>query len=250
MIDLANELGVQSFCFRGFPTNEEVAQKVKECGLSAIEICQKHIDFTDESGFEAALAVYRDAGVKIVSIGVQGFSNDEAKETEFFEFAKMAGAKFIAATFALGTTPESFRTAEKLGDKYDICLALHNHGGKDWLGSGNMIRRTMKNTSERIGLCLDTAWAIDSREDPVKLARDCGKKLYGIHFKDFIYERTREPKDVVIGTGNLDLPGLMQALKDVDFNGYAVLEYEGDVSNPVPALRDCVTAVHREAANV
>lgn len=250
MIDLSAQLGVQSYCFRGFPTNEEAIQKVKECGLSSIEICQKHVDFKDESVFEQAVALYKDAGVEILSIGVQRFSNNEAAEEKFFRFAQMAGAKFISADFAIDSTPDSYRTAEKLAEKYDIRLAIHNHGGRHWLGPFQMLKHVLSNTSERIGVCLDTAWAIDSREDPVRMAQELGGRLYGVHYKDFLYEPNREPRDVVIGTGILDLPGLLKALKEVDFNGYAVLEYEGDVNNPVPVLQECVAAVRREAANV
>jgi hypothetical protein len=46
-----------------------------------------------------------------------------------------------------------------------------------------------------------------------------------------------------VGTGNLDLPQLLKNLEAVNFGGYAVLEYEGDVENPVPALKECVAAV-------
>ena len=48
----------------------------------------------------------------------------------------------------------------------------------------------------------------------------------------------------MIGTGILDLPGLVAALTDTGFQGPAILEYEGDVDNPVPVLRECVDAIH------
>jgi sugar phosphate isomerase/epimerase len=106
-----------------------------------------------------------------------------------------------------------------------------------------MLRHVFKTTSPRIGLCLDTAWALDSGEDPVKMTREFGGRLYGLHVKDFVFDRAGKPEDVIVGTGNLDLSGLVEACREVDFNGYAVLEYEGDVENPVPAVRKCVEAV-------
>ena len=60
-----------------------------------------------------------------------------------------------------------------------------------------------------------------------------------------LFDKAREPEDVVVGTGNLDLPKLLNTMKAGDFNGYVVLEYEGDVDNPVPAMTGCVEAVHK-----
>jgi sugar phosphate isomerase/epimerase len=53
---------------------------------------------------------------------------------------------------------------------------------------------------------------------------------------------------VVVGTGNLDLPGLFKALGKGGFKGQLILEYEGDAKNPVPALKECVAAVRKAMA--
>ena len=81
------------------------------------------------------------------------------------------------------------------------------------------------------------------RMDPVAMARRFGNRLYGVHIKDLIFGHARVPEDVVAGTGNLDLRGLLETMQSVDFDGYVVLEYEGNVENPVPALTECVQAV-------
>jgi len=243
MIDLKKQLGAQSYCFRGFKKNEEVIEQIKKCGLSAIELCGVHADFTDESGFDDVISLYKAEGVDIVSIGVQGMKGEESVEEKYFDFAARAGAKFMSVDFAIDSTPASFRIAEKLADKYDIRLAIHNHGGPHWLGCSATLGHVFSQTSERIGLCLDTAWALDSREDPIAMVERFADRLYGLHFKDFVFDRARKPEDVVLGTGNVDLKKLGEKLREVDFSGYAVLEYEGDVDNPTPALIECVKAV-------
>jgi sugar phosphate isomerase/epimerase len=48
---------------------------------------------------------------------------------------------------------------------------------------------------------------------------------------------------VIIGTGNLNLPKLVAGLKQMNFSGPLVIEYEGDEKNPVPALKECVAAL-------
>ena len=155
--------------------------------------------------------------------------------------------KGITSTFKLDAAPQCFKTAERLADEFGINIAIHNHGGRDWLGNRDMLRRVFATTGPRIGLCLDTAWALDAGEDPLKMAEMFGQRLYGLHIKDFVFDRARRPEDVIVGTGNLDLPRLIGLLKKLDFNGYACLEYEGDVDNPVPALKKCVEAVKRLA---
>jgi sugar phosphate isomerase/epimerase len=248
MTDIGRELGAQSYTFRNFKDNQKVAALHKECGLKTTELSGVHANFSDPGKLDAVIEVYRKAGIEIVSIGVQGMRDDEAAESKFFECAKRAGAKFMSVDFNVDKVPASFRTAEKLADKFDILLAIHNHGGRHWLGSCQMLRHVFASTSPRIGLCLDTAWALAAREDPVKMAEEFGARLYGMHVKDFVFDRVGKPEDVVVGTGALNLPGLIAAAKKVNFNGYAVLEYEGDVENPAPAVKKCVAAVRAASA--
>ena len=82
----ALDYGVQSFCFRHFKNNADVAQKVKDIGLDKIEICQVHADFKNPDGWKDTVKTYQDAGVSVISIGVQTFSGDPS-EKSFFECA-------------------------------------------------------------------------------------------------------------------------------------------------------------------
>ena len=64
-----------------------------------------------------------------------------------------------------------------------------------------------------------------------------------------LHGRTQEPIEhlqrdlALLAAGNLDLPGLVQMLKQIRFGGPTVIEFEGDVENPVPALKACVQAI-------
>lgn len=245
MINVGQELAVQSWCFRNFKKNEECAAKVKECGLSRLELCGVHVNFADPAACDRAIDVYRRAGVQIVSIGVNGLKGNEAAERPYFEFLKKAGARHMSVDFAVDSVPASYRLAERLAQEYGVRLGIHNHGGRHWLGPASMLNYVFANTNDRIGLCLDTAWALDSGENPVAMAEKFTKRLYALHIKDFVFDRARKPQDVVVGTGNLDLPKLYETLKKADFGGLAILEYEGDVANPVPAIAACVKAVRQ-----
>lgn len=240
------ELGLQSFCLRGITDNEAVAKTVKACGLRRIEVCRVHTAFDDPDGFGALAGQYEAAGVPIVSIGVNKLDGDRTAATTLFECAKAAGLERMSVDFPLEGIDEALKVADELSERYGIKLGIHNHGGRHWLGSVTALRWVFGKTSSRVGLSLDTAWAIDSREDPVEMVREFGDRLHLVHIKDFVFGRDRTPEDVVVGTGTLDLRALDRAMTEAGFDGEAILEYEGDVDNPVPALRECVKAVGRE----
>ena len=185
--------------------------------------------------------------MEIVSIGVQGLSGDEAKEEKYFKFAKAAGAKYMSIDFNINKMPQCFKTAEKFADQYDIQLGIHNHGGRHWLGSAAALDYVYSQTSKRVGLCMDTAWALHSHENPIQWVEKYADRLVGVHLKDFVFDKDGHHKDVVVGTGALDLPALMDALRKIDFSGFAVLEYEADVENPEPAMTKCADAVRSQA---
>jgi len=58
---------------------------------------------------------------------------------------------------------------------------------------------------------------------------------------------TSRLQDVVVGTGNLDVKAFIDALDADHFDGAAVIEYEADPENPVPALTECVNAIRAAA---
>ncbi len=244
MSEFTKNLAVQSWCFRNFAENTKVAELVKGLGLNGIEICGKHCDFNNPAGWDGVIDTYKKAGIRIVSIGVESFGADESASRKRFEFAQKAGCKMISANFNPFTYQAALPIVYKLSEEFDIKLAIHNHGGYHWLGSGEILNWVFATTRTCIGLNMDTAWALDAKQNPVEWAEKFASRLYAVHIKDFVFDRVRKPTDVIVGTGGLDLPGLMKTLKAKGFAGEMILEYEGDVENPVPKLAECVKAVH------
>lgn len=236
------DFGVQSYCFRNTKDNAETAAKVKEIGLDAIELCLIHVDFNDRDTYDEVLKAYRDAGVKIISTGVNKIEGNE-NDRNLFEFSKAAGTGVMSVNFSLRNLDAELKSAEALAEEYDMKLAIHNHGGYHWLGNPETLAWVFAKSSPRIGLALDTAWAIDAKQDPAAMVEQFADRLYNIHYKDFTYNPDRTHNDVPVGSGILDLPGLLAALEKNAYSGISVLEYEGDPENPVPALKECVATM-------
>lgn len=238
------KLGVQSYCFRKTLDNAAVAAQVKEIGLNSIEVCRVHVDFSNPATHAPGIAAYRQAGVEIISSGVNKI-NGNADDRRLFEFSAAAGCKYMSVNFSLANIDAELKSAEALAEEFDLKLGIHNHGGYHWLGQAESLAWVFSKSSPRIGLCLDTAWAIDAKQSPVKLAEQFADRLYNIHFKDFTYNPDRTHNDVPVGTGILNLPEFVGVLDKLGYAGIGVLEFEGDPENPVPALKKCVTEMKK-----
>jgi inosose dehydratase len=237
---LADRLGVQSWSFRCFKTNAEVAEALTECGVTKVELGHSHVN---PAAGEARKIVefYAGLGIEVTSIGLFRIGPDEARAREVFEFARTAELP----AFTGDVTPGGMPIAEKLCQEYGVRLAVHNHGRQHRYGPSWAATEMLAQTSPNIGLCLDTAWAIDSGDDPVALVKRHASRLYGVHVKDFVFDRAGKPVDVAAGQGVLDLDGLLRALLEIGFSGYLTAEYEGDAEDPVPPVRRCVEAVRQ-----
>ena len=247
MSSIIDRLGVQSFCFRGFKDNAQTAQMVRDLDLQRIEVCAVHADFNDLDGWKKIVQTYHDAGVQIVSIGVQNFTGADHERT-WFECAKAAGAEYISAHFKIDSYRDAVPKVAKWCEEFGIKIALHCHGGYQFGGSPDVVEHILNLGGPNIGVCLDTAWCMQIGPkfgDPVQWVERFSDRIYGVHIKDFVFDRNAQWNDVVVGTGNLDLPGLMQKLEETNFAGYIVLEYEADVNDPVPALKQCVQQVRQ-----
>lgn len=243
------DFGVQSYCFRNFADNRAVASKVRECGVDRIELCGVHADFDRPEKVGDVVRIYRDAGISIVSIGVQTFAGEDS-ERRWFECASIAGAKHISAHFKVETFPRAIDKVREWSREFGIRVGVHNHGGYSFGGQPDVMRHLLSLGAPEIGICLDTAWALQIGPyagKPEEWVKKFPRSIYGIHYKDFVFGRDGMWRDVVVGEGNLDLPALLAALDEVAFDGMCVLEYEAEPENPVPALRRCVESMRLAA---
>ncbi|HEO72252.1 MAG TPA: sugar phosphate isomerase/epimerase [Candidatus Hydrogenedentes bacterium] len=223
-------VGAQSYSFRNFST-EDAFRQLEALGLDIMEFCAVHFpaDAADD-GFSHVKTLVSTAGITVPCFGVEGFCADEDVSRKKFAFAKALGVGVLTAD----PTPDSFDLLDALCDEFQIKIAIHNHGPGARYDKVQDTLDAVEGHSPLIGACLDTGHAIRSDEDPVDVVRRLGARLISLHLKDW----RRGGEEVVLGTGDLDLAGLASALRDIEFAGPIVMEYENSPDNPVPEMKE------------
>ncbi len=237
------DISIQGWCFRTWSEPDKIIHATKSCGLDYVELGSMFVDPFRDSDYMSIINVYRANGIDVSGHGVNGLDTNDENNRTWFEFAKTVGLKSLVGSFPKGEEIETALRLEPLCEEFDIKIAIHNHGRKHNLGSPDALDRVFSRTSANIGLCLDTAWMLDSGYDPVEIAGKYRDKLHGVHLKDFVFERDGHPEDTIIGEGNLRLDALIKLLQDTDYDEFLTIEYEGDVENPVPNCKRCVEAI-------
>jgi inosose dehydratase len=236
-------LGVQSYTYRKF-TIEQTLKHIHDLGLHKIEISRTgHFSkgMTPEQ-LAAVLKLCKEYDVTPLAFGVQHFSKDHDANKQVFELGKALGVRMFSAD----PDPDSFDSLDKLCDEYKIAIGIHPHGpqGKTlhrWY-SADAILVAVKNHNTIIGSCLDTGHLIRAAQlgkklDPAEEIRKMGPRNFGVHLKDHDNEKD---VDVVFGRGVLDVPGVLQALRDVRFKGMISIEYEASADEPTEDVKACI----------
>ncbi|MEI9892592.1 MAG: sugar phosphate isomerase/epimerase [Chthoniobacter sp.] len=166
----------------------------------------------------ALKAKFAAAGIKVANYGVVKLTKDEATDRKVFDFAKDMGIETIVSEPEDG----SFDLLDKLTAEYGINVAIHNHPQPSHYYDPETVLHAIQGHSPRIGACADTGHWTRSGLNAV----ECLKKLEGhvitLHFKDV----NDQKKDVVYGTGQTDIKGMLAELKRQNFHGVFSMEYE------------------------
>jgi sugar phosphate isomerase/epimerase len=237
------KLGLQMYSLRGFPVDEAL-KYAKDLGFDTVEFYggMYKVDSTDEQIAEMKQKL-DSLGLKLLAHGVNAFGKDHDKNRKVFEFAKKAGIRNLSADPA----PEAFDSLDKLVAEYDIRIAIHNHGPKHRYNKVTDVLNAIKDHDPRIGACADLGHYIRSGEEPIQVIRSLEGRLYGVHLKDFA-EMQDKTRGVILGQGHLNVRGVFEALRAVNFPADSAisLEYEENPKDPIDEIRQCV-AVARAA---
>lgn len=224
-----SRLGAQSYSFREFDLGGALAC-LNDLGLPLMEFCAVHFPpDAGAPGFSDVLRRVAKSGVSVACFGVEGFGADASANRKKFEFARSMNIGILSAD----PSPEAFDSLDELCEEFQIKIAIHNHGpGARYDG----VRDTLKAVEGRhpfIGACVDTGHAIRSGEAPQDVIAQLGERVHSLHLKDW----KLGGEEQVLGEGELELLAVAQVIKQSDFSGPIVMEYELEPENPVPGMK-------------
>jgi sugar phosphate isomerase/epimerase len=208
------------------------------------------VDFTNPELADRSRELLKNHRMEAAGLGVPFFESGDAGELQVFEVARRLGVTLLSVDFSVEGAPANIFRVQDAAAEYGMRLAIHNHGGRHWLGNAAILRRLFKETRAHVGLCLDTGWALAAGEDPIAMIQEFSERLFSLHLKDFVFGADGQPKDVITGAGNLRLKPLLSELARIEFNGPVIVEYEGEESDPRPALRSCLDSVAKSFATL
>jgi len=228
-------LGLASYSLRNFSLDRALAM-TQRVGLDRICLKSMHLPLDSKPDQIAAVAdKVKRAGLVLYGAGVISMRN-ERDIAQALEYAKAAGMQTITAA----PTPEVLPALDKQVRKYDITVAIHNHGPTDrYFPTPQNVYDAVKSLDHRIGLCVDIGHSIQVGVDLPASIRNCGDRLFDLHLKDMT-AATPQGKGTPLGCGVIDVPGLVRALIDVKFKGVAAFEYEEQPDDPLPGLAESV----------
>ena len=108
---------------------------------------------------------------------------------------------------------EALALAEPIVAKHEMRLAVENH--KDWR-VGELLGLLKRLGSKHVGVCLDTGNSVALLEDPMAVVEAFAPWTFTTHLKDMAVAECEDGfllAEVPLGTGFLDIPGVVAAVR-------------------------------------
>jgi inosose dehydratase len=228
-------LALTSYTFRNFSLDVAVKMALK-LGLSSISLKSMHMPLESSADdIKKIAAKVRSAGLNLYGAGVIYMKTPQEVEAAF-AYAANAGLDMIIGV----PNHELLPLADEQVKKYNIKLAIHNHGPGDKLYTSPAdVYEKVKDLDKRIGLCIDIGHVQRIEQDPATMLERYKDRLYDMHMKD-VSKASLEDAPIEIGHGLIDIPRVIKTLIKINYSGHVAFEYEKDGDDPVPGLAESV----------
>ncbi len=183
-------------------------------------------------------------GLTPVGYGVVKLSNNEADCRKIFDFCKDMGIGIVVSEPA----EDAFDLIEKLVKEYDIKMAIHNHPKKPLDRSyrywdPEYVLSLVKDRDPRMGACADIGHWVRSGVKPTDAIRILKGRIFDSHIKDLDAFGVVGAKDMVWGTGQSDIPAVLNLYAEQGFYGPLDAEWEKDWETSLPDVTKCMEFV-------
>lgn len=242
--------GVVSYTYRDYLSKDVpgTLDKIKQLGFTDME-------FSGLFGKTAAelRTLLDERGIKCSSFGVS--YNDFVNKTEdVAQNAKTLGAQYVRVAGIPHKSALTLEEAQKavadfnrvgkiLKEQYGLGFIYHEHGFEfQPYQDGTLYDYIVKNTDPRyVSLELDIMWAFFPGQDPAALLDKYGHRYKALHLKDLkkgvkgdLTGGTNQDNDVVLGTGQIDIPAVLKAAKKAGVEHYYIEDESTHVMEQVP----------------
>jgi sugar phosphate isomerase/epimerase len=201
---------------------------------------------------EAFRRLLDERGMTCPAIGV-GYA-DVVKDPDLVvRQAKALGAKYVMVAwiphkkdFTLADAQQAAadfnRVGKVLRDKgITFCYHIHGYEFQPYQ-DGTLFDYLAANTNPKyVSFEMDMLWAFHGGQDPVQLLNKYGKRWKLMHLKDLrkgvagdLTGNTSTENDVVLGTGQLDVPAILKAAKKIGIKHYFIEDESPRWSRQVP----------------
>ncbi|NLR78294.1 sugar phosphate isomerase/epimerase family protein [Chitinophaga eiseniae] len=226
-------VGMAGYTFAKFNLDQAIAimNRVNIKNISVKDI-QLPLNSSEEK-IKEVLGKFSAAGIHVYAVGVIYMKTKQAVD-EAFEYARRVGVPLIVGV----PTPDLLDYTEEKIKTYNIRLAVHNHGPEDALYPGpKNAYDLIKNRDPRLGLCLDIGHATRAGEAPDKAVLAYKNRIFDLHIKD-VSAAAKDGKAIELGRGVIDFKKLVGALDKINYQGVCSIEYEKDMSDPLPGIAE------------
>ena len=219
------------------------------------EFLDKRLKLTKQTGYDGFEAKPHQIGqpaevvkIKCAELGIHCATVGGGLK-EGIDFAHAAGAKIVRSGVPKDQTKRWVNYAGERG----IIIVIHPHIGQPGHPGEVETREDMlRYLDERPGIfaCPDTGHLALCGSDPVQTIRDLGSRCRYVHLKDIrpemVGKRTRKgEKFCDLGTGALDLKGVLKALQDIKYSGWIMVERDSRGPDYVQSAIDMRAVLRR-----
>ena len=240
--------GVQAYTFRNsFPLNVVATlDTIKMMGFTEIE----------GTGGKLPPAEFRrlceERGISIPSTGA-GYDELVNHPDSVVMRARALGASYVMCSWIPHEVPFNLDHAKKAVDDFNaagkvlkesgITLCYHTHGFEFVPhGDGTLMDYLITNTNpEYVSFEMDILWVQFGGGDPVALLKKYGNRWKLMHLKDLrkgvkkdLSGGTSQENDVALGTGEIDIAGVLREAKKIGISHYFIEDESSRVIKQVP----------------
>lgn len=243
------EIGVAPYTFRrSFPNGVAATlDTIKMMGFTEIEGGGGRMDAMEYK------KLCDERGLSIPSMGT-GYKQLVENTQEIIDRAKIYGAKYIMCAWIPHETGDfNFENAKKAVEDFNqagktlaengLTLCYHAHGYEfREHGGGTLLDYMMDQTNpEYVSYEMDIFWIQFGGGDPVKLLEKYGDRWKLMHVKDMkkgikkdLTGLTDPEHDVALGTGQVDIEGVMRAAQKVGIKHYFIEDESSRIITQIP----------------